>query len=102
MIPNLSFSPSVGHLQAGGYKPVLLTFQAKGPTKMAATPAALKTTVIKFPGGSPTGDWDNSATSTGAPASEPQYEIVTGGPKDKGGIQKDWVLKVRLHHTFHP
>lgn len=97
--PNLSFSPSTGHLLPGSTKDIMLTFKADAPVKMAPQEVKLNLVQVQHPEGSQPVDWDDRSTvldyaavgEDGQPTARPEPEpSVT----DVAGTSKDMALKV--------
>ncbi len=60
-VPDLSFSPSSGHLQAGAHAPVTARFQASARAQLAGAAVALKLTQISYKGPALPSAWQAAA-----------------------------------------
>lgn len=74
----MTFSPSLGHLPAGGVKDIVVTYLSDKPLQLKAAIAALKAAQLKMPAGAAPSDWDNRiAAGASAAAPEPKLEIAS-------------------------
>ena len=91
-VPNLTISPSIGHISAGSVKDITVTFRSSAPAQLKAQAVVMKGTELRYPGGSAAvADWDNRRVEGAAgPEAEPKVELVTG----KGAEVLQRLLKV--------
>jgi len=74
-VPDLSFSPSSGHLQAGARAPVTARFQASARAQLAGAAVALKLTQISYKGPALPPAWQAAAHGE-ALVPEPEHAAV--------------------------
>ncbi len=91
-VPNLTISPSIGHISAGSVKDITVTFRSSAPAQLKAQAVVMKGTELRYPGGvAAVADWDNRRVEGAAgPEAEPKVELVTG----KGAEVLQRLLKV--------
>ena len=94
-MPNLTISPSIGHISAGSVKDITVTFRSSAPAQLKAQAVVMKGTELRYPGGAAAvADWDNRRVEgAAAPEPEPKVELVTG----KGAEVLQRLLKVSPH-----
>ena len=74
-VPDLSFSPSSGHLQAGAHAPVTARFQANARAQLAGAAVALRLTQISYKGPALPPAWQAAALGE-ALVPEPEHAAV--------------------------
>lgn len=87
----VTFSPSIGHIPAGGTKDIVVTYTSDKPVQLKGAQANIKATQINIAPGATQSEWDNRADPSMPSAPEPKVELAN--PKEAPPVTLP--LKVR-------